>query len=108
MAGVVEPEGDSLASTPSLQIGPLHDGQIVTALKALTPEILVLWTQEVLKLLPERHKYCWAFVFGDLRRVPVDAKHNRHPDQFPVFSTFSLKMFNSVHIWSEDLFFVKD
>ncbi len=28
------------------------------------------------------------------------AKHNRHPESFPVYSTFSMKMvFNSIHIW---------
>ncbi len=47
--------------------------------------------------------------FGDLHQAPVDAKHNGHPACVLVYSTFSMKMvFSSVHIWSVDLFLVKD
>ncbi len=42
-------------------------------------------------------------------RVPVEREHNRHPLPKVVYSSFSMKMaLNCVHIWSVDLFLVKD
>ncbi len=37
------------------------------------------------------------------------AKHNRHPEHFSVYSTFSMKIvFNCTNIWSVNLFLIKD
>ena len=48
-------------------------------------------------------------LFSDLRRYRSSAKHYRHPLPKVVSSSFSMKMvLNCVHIWSVDLFLVKD